>query len=58
MSGVSVSFVTPFTAIPIVAISQHQKDVAWVDPASISITGFTWYGDSAESGIDWIAIGT
>lgn len=57
-SGVSVSFVTPFTNVPIVAISQHQKDAAWVDPGLITTTGFTWYGDSAESGIDWIAIGT
>ena len=57
-SGVPVSFTTSFTTAPRVAIAQHQKDVAWIDPATVTTSGFTWYGDTNVAGIDWIAIGT
>lgn len=57
ISGVAVSFAKTFNASPKVALAQHQKDAVWIDLATITITGFTWYGDSNNSGIDWIAIG-
>lgn len=57
-SGVAVTFNTPFNAVPRVTIGQHQEKVSWIDPASVTVGGFTWFGEEDVSGIDWIAIGT
>jgi len=57
-NGVQVSFVTPFNTVPIVVIGPHQEKETWIDVNSITVSGFTWYSTQAQSGIDWIAVGT
>ena len=57
-SGVAVSFDTLFNSVPIVTIAPHVDEKCRIDPASVTINGFTWYSENNEAGIDWIAIGT
>lgn len=55
--GVAVVFNFAFATPPKVVIGQHQEKETWIDPNSVSTTGFTWYATQQQAGVDWLAIG-